>query len=283
MRSCTSFIGTVEDKVSFISETSSCPLNVPDSSREMNNSFDRIPSCTLSDSLPVQTVVDDNNRTTSEQMISQNTIIFGDENKSDNLTLQQSDLLLLQILETLQNENDCVSAATAPPTIATLTTGIIYTSCNEIIVENRVDSNKTSAQGLSDKSNSVPLGRVGADSCLKGYFCLDVVSNLSHRVLSELEIEVSGKGSGFSPTPSFINKADLKRDFVDFSRKMRCKWYFRNDISENFSETPAFRTKSTWNPPQGHPALEIFLSQMEADVFSLLPGNTAQYNLSKEE
>ena len=52
---------------------------------------------------------------------------------------------------------------------------------------------------------------------------------------------------------------------------------------ENFSETPAFRTKSTWNPPQGHPALEMFLSQMEADVFSLLPGNTTQYNLSKEE
>ena len=98
-----------------------------------------------------------------------------------------------------------------------------------------------------------------------------------------MEIEVLCKGLGFSPTPSFINEADLKRDFADFSRKMRCKWHFRNDISENFSETPAFRTKSTWNPPQGHPALEMFLSQMEADVFSLLPGNTTQYNLSKEE
>ena len=27
----------------------------------------------------------------------------------------------------------------------------------------------------------------------------------------------------------------------------------------------------------------MFLSQMEADVFSLLPGNTTQYNLSKEK
>ena len=61
------------------------------------------------------------------------------------------------------------------------------------------------------------------------------------------------------------------------------QWYFRIDISENFSETPAFHTKSTWNPPQGHLALEMFLSQMEADGFSLLPGNTTQYNLSKEE
>ena len=64
---------------------------------------------------------------------------------------------------------------------------------------------------------------------------------------------------------------------------MRCKWYFRNDVSENFTETPAFRTKSTWNPPQGRPALGIFLSQMEVDVFWLLPGNTTQCNLFKEE
>ena len=129
-------------------------------------------------------------------------------------------------------------------------------------MENRLDSNETSG-----------WGRVGDGDRLKGYFCSDVVFNLSHRVLSELEIEVLGKGLGFSPTPSLINEADLKRDFADFLRKMRCKWHFRNDISENFSKTPAFRTKSTWNPPQGHLALEMFLSQMEANVFLLLPGN----------
>ena len=168
----------------------------------------------------------------------------------------------MQVLESFKSENDCVSAATAPPTIVTSTAGIIDTSCNEIIVKNRVDSNETSARGLSDKSNRVPLGRVGDDGRLKGYFCSDVVFNLSHRVLFELEREVLGKRLGFSPTPSF------KRDFADFSRKIRCKRYFRNDVSEKFIETPVFRTKSTWNPPQGHSALEMFLSQMEAHVFS---------------
>ena len=92
--SSTGFIRTVEDKVSFISETGLCPLNVPDSSTEGNSSLDAIPSCTLSDSSPVQIEVDDINRTTSEQLISQNTIIFGDQNKSDNLNLQESDLSL---------------------------------------------------------------------------------------------------------------------------------------------------------------------------------------------
>ena len=88
----------------------------------------------------------------------------------------------MQILESLQNENDCISAATAPPAFATSTAGIIDTSWNEIIVEDRVES----ARGMSDRSNSVPLGRVGDDSRLKGYFCSDVVFNLIHRVLYEL-------------------------------------------------------------------------------------------------
>ena len=96
----------------------------------MNSSFNGIPSCTLSHSLPVQIAVDHNDRTTSEQLISQNTIIFRDENKSDNRTigrLQESDSSLLQLLESLQNENDCASSATAPLVIVSLKAGIIDT------------------------------------------------------------------------------------------------------------------------------------------------------------
>ena len=93
----------------------------------MNSSFNGIPSCTLSHSWPVQIAVDHNDRTTSEQLISQNTIIFRDENKSDNQTLQESDSSLLQLLESLQNENDCASSATAPLVIVSLKAGIIDT------------------------------------------------------------------------------------------------------------------------------------------------------------
>ena len=56
----------------------------------------------------------------------------------------------------------------------------------------------------------------------KGSFSSDSVFNLSKNVLSETEIKVLEKGIGFSPTPSFINEADLQRDFDDFARKMRC-------------------------------------------------------------
>ena len=69
-----------------------------------------------------------------------------------------------------------------------------------------------------------------------GYFCSRTVFNPSRKVLTETEIRVLEKGLGFATTPTRINKSDLKRDFNEFSRKMRCKWYFRNEPTENFSE-----------------------------------------------
>ena len=37
------------------------------------------------------------------------------------------------------------------------------------------------------------------------------------------QINVLEKCLGFSPTPSYINEADLRRDFEGFGRKMKCK------------------------------------------------------------
>ena len=101
--------------------------------------------------------------------------------------------------------------------------------------------------------------------------------NLSHKVLTDLEISVLGKGLGFSTTP--INEADLRRNFANFAKKIRC--FFRNEPTEDFSEIPAFTIKSNWSSTKGHPALEMFLNQMEGEIFSLLPGNSASYNLTK--
>ena len=43
-------------------------------------------------------------------------------------------------------------------------------------------------------SPSVILERLGNDDRLNGYFCLEVKFNLSHTILSDLEIQVLGKG-----------------------------------------------------------------------------------------
>ena len=64
---------------------------------------------------------------------------------------------------------------------------------------------------------------------------------------------------------------------------MRCKWYFRDESSKDFSETSAFRPKPTWKPPAVDPCVELFLSKMEHELFSSLPEKPQSYNLTKEE
>ena len=102
---------------------------------------------------------------------------------------------------------------------------------------------------------------------IKGSSSPDFVFNLSKKVLSKTKIKVLEKGLGFSPTPSFINEADLQRDFDDFARKMRWKWYFRNESQDIPSEIFTYKPKSTWNPPKGSPTLELFLSKVKEDIF----------------
>ena len=114
---------------------------------------------------------------------------------------------------------------------------------------------------------------------IKGSFSSDSVFNLSKTVLSKTEIKVLEKDLGFSPTPSVINEADLQRDFDDFARKLRCKWYFRNERQDIPSEISTYKLKSTWNPPKGSPALELFLSKVKEDIFSVLPGHPKKFNL----
>ena len=121
------------------------------------------------------------------------------------------------------------------------------------------------------------------DKRLKGYFCSDTVFNLSGRVLSESEIKVLEKGLDFAPFQRKVNEPELRRDFQEFCRRMRIKWHFRNEISEDFSEVPAFSPKSSWNPPQGHPNLEVYLSQVENELFSIADEPIRYSNLSKEE
>ena len=53
------------------------------------------------------------------------------------------------------------------------------------------------------------------------------------------------RGLGFVPAPNMINEADLRRDFNEVSRNMRCRWYFRDEPSEVFSEIPTFTPMST--------------------------------------
>ena len=112
---------------------------------------------------------------------------------------------------------------------------------------------------------------------------METIFNLSHRVLTDAEIRVLEKGLNFALIQGLINEAELKQDFNDFCRRMCLKLYFRDETQQEFSETPAFSTKSTWNPPKGHPCLEVFLSQVENELFQITKQDLRYSNLSKEE
>ena len=101
-------------------------------------------------------------------------------------------------------------------------------------------------------------------------------------MLTDAEIKVLEKGLVFDLIQRKINEPELKQDFNDFCRRIRLKWYFRDETQE-FSKTPAFSTKSTWNPPKGHPCLEVFLSQVENELFQITKQDLRYSNLSKEE
>ena len=64
---------------------------------------------------------------------------------------------------------------------------------------------------------------------------------------------------------------------------MRCKWHIRNELSENFSETPGFRPTSVWKPHKYHASLEVFLSRLEKELFSDDMSEPTQSNISAEE
>ena len=63
---------------------------------------------------------------------------------------------------------------------------------------------------------------------------------------------------------------------------MRTKSFFRNEPTPQFIEVPAFSPKSSWKPPKGHPNLEVFLSQLENEIFEMLFDNLKHSNASKD-
>lgn len=70
-------------------------------------------------------------------------------------------------------------------------------------------------------------------------------ASCNKKVLTPVDIKILVKGLSFVAVPNMINEADLKRNFEEFERNLRCKWYFGNQITDDFSEIPACISIST--------------------------------------
>ena len=84
------------------------------------------------------------------------TAYFKETSKSEDMTLNGSDMLLLQILQSLKNKNDYVSVANTPPRMLMSATFLINTSSNKAMVEKKVENDMV----VTKVSPSVPLERV---------------------------------------------------------------------------------------------------------------------------
>ena len=97
-------------------------------------------------------------------------------------------------------------------------------------------------------NNSLISGNITVTSTeqsrLTGHFVSNTIFNLSRKVISEAEIKVLQKGLDFAPIQNKINEPELCKDFDEFGRRMRIKWHFRNEPTQDFSDKPAFSAKS---------------------------------------
>ena len=115
---------------------------------------------------------------------------------------------------------------------------------------------------------------------LEGKFVSKNVVNLSNKVLTEAEISVLSKGLKFCPTAKEIDRAKIKDDLEQFGRRLRLKWFYRNE-EDDFSMNP-FRKKSNFNPKQDV-AIEIYLSVIEQQIMDIQEEGQNFSNLSKDE
>ena len=107
------------------------------------------------------------------------------------------------------------------------------------------------------------------EGCRVGYFCSNTVFNLTRKALTDIEIKILEKRLDFAPIQNKINDPELRSDFEEFSEMNYMYWtneqlyILRNEPTLFFSESPAFRPKSTWKPPLGHLNIEVFLSKFK--------------------
>ena len=89
----------------------------------------------------------------------------------------------------------------------------------------------------------------------------------------------------FSPVQRYLNEPELRKDIEGVVWRMRIKLNFQNETSEYFSDEPAFCPKSNWKIRPGPPSLELFLSQIEKDIFENLvkDSKSINSNMNKEE
>ena len=105
------------------------------------------------------------------------------------------------------------------------------------------------------------------DGIYEGKFVSLKGINLPKRHLSKVEISLSPKGFKFIPTPKHINKALIKEELETYGRKRRLMWHYHNEERE--ITINSCKKKSKFIPKRKDSTIEIYLSRLETEMFSL--------------
>ena len=112
--------------------------------------------------------------------------------------------------------------------------------------------------------------------------------NLSNQRIDDALVSLCSKGPSFVPTPKSIDWSDLQESWLHFKRKVRWRSFFqaREITPYQNEENPVAAPygKSTKEPPMSNvPAIEVFLSSVEKDLFNVDNVKKVRDNLSLNE
>ena len=162
-------------------------------------------------------------------------------------------------------------------------------------MRNRVVNNDIRTHGETSAASSTatreenvrpPVTGTGLDTCAGFDTGNRIVVNLSRRCLTEAEVSLLSKGLKFCPTPERIDIYNVRKDIRDYIRRIRLIEYFycEDKVDGDFSEMPAFRTKSAWCPERNREmAIEAYVEALERTILSHDLSVKCQRNLTKDE
>ena len=143
---------------------------------------------------------------------------------------------------------------------------------DEVVTPNETSEGNITAQVRSAEPTTYAREPVGLGIMDDRVYSegLHVVINLSSRTLTEAENSLLSKGLSFCPTPAGIDTYTLKKDVLEYVRRIRLREYYYkdDDVDGNFSDVPAFRKKSHWCPERNRDVfLEAYASALERKIF----------------
>ena len=111
--------------------------------------------------------------------------------------------------------------------------------------------------------------------------------NHANRLIDETLVNLCSKGPSFVPTPLSIDWNDLQESWLKFKQKVRWRSFFfrREVINEGEGNVlAALRVKSGKEPPMSNvPAIEVFLSNVEKELFKVGNVKKIKNNLTSSE